>query len=244
MSPAVGANRRSRGEHRFAGGIGVPDPAGSRHEKEGVRQFVKQEMRGRELRDQLFVSKSKAQRLAEMTGELAKSLQIGGLEVAAPPPIAKGDNDGGGVAVEMGRGGHDGVKALRNEPVGVKLRPQKIGLRHHHPIRQGLASYGDLAPDRIAGRETLIGRCQGGVDANLTQAAKSVGSHVLEADSHAGGARPVSDFGQHPGPRVVVLCAVINGLDETLVVHRRDLLPRDMRLAGRFYSNPQSPIPL
>ena len=107
-------------------------------------------------------------------------------------------------------------KALRREPVGV-LGPDER-FRNDHMVGKRLLPGGDLLPDPVAGRETLIGRVQTSIDADLAEAPKLVGFHVLDAEPHANGPEPLGNICQGEAPRGVVLRAVVDQLDHSLII--------------------------
>ena len=166
-------------------------------------------------------AKSKPERGAEVAGETLRLIQIGRVEIAAGP-VAKGDEDRGGVVLEQSRRHHDAMKALRREPVAVERGSREFGLPNHHLVGQRLLPGGDLLPEPVAGRETPIGRIQASIDADIAEAAELMGLHVLDAEPNAGGPHQFGDFCQRVAPRGLVTDAVIDELDELLGVDHRN----------------------
>jgi hypothetical protein len=205
---------------------------GARHEKNGVRQFVQHEVNCREFGRHALLRKTKSQRRAEMACEALGPSKIDRLEIAARR-VAKGDKDRGGRVLEQRRRRHDAMKALRREPVGVKLGPNEIRFGRDHLVGERLLPRGDLPPDPVAGREALVCRIEAQVDADLAEATKLMGFHVLNAEPCPNGPEPLGNFFEREPPRGVILHAVVDQIDEPLVVRHRNSASPGLARCGK-----------
>jgi hypothetical protein len=205
-------------EHRSRCGVCVDEPQVAVGDQNRLSDLAQHEICRSELICGPFPVQADTQGPAEMAGEAAKPHEIVRIEIAERR-VAEGDEDRRGAFLEQRRERRDTVKILWPEPIGEKLGPNQVALRHHHLVSQGLAPSPDLLPNSVARSEPPIGRgrVQGRIDAECAEAAELVG--LLSCAPRPTPTALIA-FATRVSARFhsVIICAVVDEADELVVL--------------------------